>query len=116
MLVGGLVEELWVLTVGRLLYGFGGEALAVLHNAMLISWFSGSALRRTFAISHVVARVVSAKLCRHGRRGLSEVDADAAALTTRPLGVAAQGSVLSLNLIPVAADVGGMVNVLWVGK
>ena len=29
--------------------------------------------------------------------------------------MAAQGSVLSLNLIPVAADVGGMVSVLWIG-
>jgi len=69
MLAGGLVEELWVLVVGRLIYGFGGEALAVLHNAMLISWFSGSALRRTFAISHVVARVVGARPRRRGRRG-----------------------------------------------
>jgi hypothetical protein len=59
MWAGAYVGRLWLMLLGRFLYGCGGEALSVTHATLLVAWFSASALRKAFAVSQVAMRVVS---------------------------------------------------------
>lgn len=55
---GAHVGLYWVIQIGRIVYGCGGEALAITHNVLLVSWFKAGELRRALTATQVAARVV----------------------------------------------------------
>ena len=45
--------------VGRVIFGIGGESLAVAQNAYAVAWFIGKELNLVFGLQLSIARVVS---------------------------------------------------------
>ena len=46
--LGGFLDRLWVMEVGRFIFGIGGESLAVAQNTYAVSWFKGKELNMVF--------------------------------------------------------------------
>ena len=46
--LGGFLNRLWVMEVGRFVFGIGGESLAVAQNTYAVSWFKGKELNMVF--------------------------------------------------------------------
>jgi len=57
--LGGFVNELWVMEIGRFVFGIGGESLAVAQNTYAVAWFKGKELNMVFGFQLSVARVGS---------------------------------------------------------
>lgn len=57
--LGGFVDQLWVMEIGRFVFGIGGESLAVAQNTYAVSWFKGKELNMVFGFQLSVARVGS---------------------------------------------------------
>merc|ERR1719220_1304931 len=57
--MGGLLDRLWVMEIGRFVFGIGGESLAVAQNTYAVSWFKGKELNMVFGFQLSVARVGS---------------------------------------------------------
>lgn len=62
LVVGGSVivafaRGIWVLYLGRLVFGAGSEALIVCQNAILARWFKGKELALAFGLALTVSRV-----------------------------------------------------------
>ena len=56
----GLSMKSWpVMLLGRVIYGFGGESLAVANSAVLADWFKGKELAFSFGLNLSVARLGS---------------------------------------------------------
>lgn len=56
----GLQAKSWVIMdIGRIIYGFGGESLAVANSAVLSEWFKGKELAFAFGLNLSVARLGS---------------------------------------------------------
>lgn len=46
--MGGFLDRLWVMEVGRFVFGIGGESLSVAQNTYAVSWFKGKELNMVF--------------------------------------------------------------------
>merc|ERR1719270_2553001 len=57
--LGGFVDRLWVMEIGRFVFGIGGESLAVAQNTYAVAWFKGKELNMVFGFQLSVARVGS---------------------------------------------------------
>jgi len=57
--LGGFLDQLWVMEIGRFVFGIGGESLAVAQNTYAVSWFKGKELNMVFGFQLSVARVGS---------------------------------------------------------
>ncbi|KAJ1088043.1 hypothetical protein NDU88_001202 [Pleurodeles waltl] len=57
--VGALVNAFWLMEAGRLIFGIGGESLAVAQNTYAVSWFKGKELNLVFGLQLSMARVGS---------------------------------------------------------
>ncbi|XP_053566072.1 major facilitator superfamily domain-containing protein 1 isoform X2 [Bombina bombina] len=56
---GALFNAFWLMEVGRLVFGIGGESLAVAQNTYAVSWFKGKELNLVFGLQLSMARVGS---------------------------------------------------------
>jgi len=56
---GGFLDRLWVMEVGRFVFGIGGESLAVAQNTYAVAWFKGKELNMVFGFQLSIARVGS---------------------------------------------------------
>ncbi|MCL4118144.1 UNVERIFIED_CONTAM: hypothetical protein GTU68_061464 [Idotea baltica] len=56
---GALIDEFWMMQLGRFIFGIGGESLAVAQNAYTVSWFKGKELNTVFGLQLSMARVGS---------------------------------------------------------
>jgi len=56
---GGFINQLWVMEIGRFVFGIGGESLAVAQNTYAVAWFKGKELNMVFGFQLSVARVGS---------------------------------------------------------
>ncbi|OCT78665.1 hypothetical protein XELAEV_18029750mg [Xenopus laevis] len=56
---GALVNAFWLMEAGRLVFGIGGESLAVAQNTYAVSWFKGKELNLVFGLQLSMARVGS---------------------------------------------------------
>ncbi|KAF2365742.1 Major facilitator superfamily [Trinorchestia longiramus] len=56
---GAIVNEFWVMQLGRFVFGVGGESLAVAQNAYTVSWFKGKELNFVFGLMLSMARIGS---------------------------------------------------------
>ncbi|XP_023333048.1 major facilitator superfamily domain-containing protein 1 isoform X2 [Eurytemora carolleeae] len=57
--MGGFLDRLWVMEVGRFVFGIGGESLSVAQNTYAVSWFKGKELNMVFGFQLSIARVGS---------------------------------------------------------
>jgi len=57
--IGGFFDSLWIMQIGRFVFGIGGESLAVAQNTYAVSWFKGKELNMVFGFQLSVARVGS---------------------------------------------------------
>ena len=46
--LGGFADQLWIMEIGRFVFGIGGESLAVAQNTYAVSWFKGKELNMVF--------------------------------------------------------------------
>jgi len=65
---------MWLMDLGRFVFGIGGESLAVAQNTYAVLWFKEKELNLVFGLQLSMARIVS--LCRfaHTRCDLCDVD------------------------------------------
>ncbi|XP_075717667.1 lysosomal dipeptide transporter MFSD1 isoform X1 [Rhinoderma darwinii] len=56
---GALFNAFWLMEAGRLVFGIGGESLAVAQNTYAVSWFKGKELNLVFGLQLSMARVGS---------------------------------------------------------
>ncbi|XP_025191928.1 major facilitator superfamily domain-containing protein 1-like [Melanaphis sacchari] len=56
---GAYLNALWVMILGRLIFGIGGESLAVAQNNYAVLWFKGKELNMVFGFQISFARVGS---------------------------------------------------------
>ncbi|KAG0711750.1 Major facilitator superfamily domain-containing protein 1 [Chionoecetes opilio] len=57
--MGALVNQFWIMQLGRFIFGIGGESLAVAQNTYTVSWFKGKELNTVFGLQLSMARVGS---------------------------------------------------------
>ncbi|XP_069939340.1 lysosomal dipeptide transporter MFSD1 isoform X1 [Cherax quadricarinatus] len=57
--LGGIINQFWMMQVGRFIFGIGGESLAVAQNTYTVSWFKGKELNTVFGLLLSMARVGS---------------------------------------------------------
>ncbi|CAF0723152.1 unnamed protein product [Brachionus calyciflorus] len=56
---GALWNEIWLMNVGRFIFGIGGESLAVAQNTYAVAWFFGKELNLVFGLQLSIARLGS---------------------------------------------------------
>ncbi|XP_003745296.1 major facilitator superfamily domain-containing protein 1 [Galendromus occidentalis] len=56
---GALVDNFYVMVLGRFVFGLGGESLAVAQNTYSVLWFKGKELNTVFGVQLSVARLGS---------------------------------------------------------
>ncbi|XP_050529297.1 major facilitator superfamily domain-containing protein 1 [Daktulosphaira vitifoliae] len=56
---GAYFNRLWIMLLGRLIFGIGGESLAVAQNSYAVLWFKGKELNMVFGFQLSFARVGS---------------------------------------------------------
>lgn len=56
---GALWNKIWLMDVGRFIFGIGGESLAVAQNTYAVAWFFGKELNLVFGLQLSIARLVS---------------------------------------------------------
>lgn len=56
---GGFVESLWVMVLGRFIFGLGGECLNMAINTYTVNWFQGEQLNLVFGLQLSIARLGS---------------------------------------------------------
>uniref|UniRef100_A0A9J8AZT2 Lysosomal dipeptide transporter MFSD1 n=1 Tax=Cyprinus carpio carpio TaxID=630221 RepID=A0A9J8AZT2_CYPCA len=54
-----LLLELWLMNLGRFVFGIGGESLAVAQNTYAVNWFKGKELNLVFGLQLSMARLGS---------------------------------------------------------
>ncbi|NWZ20502.1 MFSD1 protein, partial [Asarcornis scutulata] len=57
--LGALFNAFWLMEAGRLVFGIGGESLAVAQNTYAVSWFKGKELNLVFGLQLSMARIGS---------------------------------------------------------
>ncbi|XP_057694962.1 major facilitator superfamily domain-containing protein 1 isoform X2 [Corythoichthys intestinalis] len=56
---GALVNRIWLMELGRFVFGIGGESLAVAQNTYAVNWFKGKELNLVFGLQLSMARLGS---------------------------------------------------------
>jgi len=56
---GGFMEELWLMDIGRFVFGVGGESLNMALNTYTVQWFRGKELNLVFGLQLSISRVGS---------------------------------------------------------
>lgn len=56
---GALVNHVWLMNVGRFVFGIGGESLCVAQNTYAVKWFQGKELNMVFGLQLSFSRVGS---------------------------------------------------------
>ena len=56
---GATVEHVWLMYLGRFVFGIGGESLAVAQNTYAVVWFKEKELNLVFGLQLSMARIVS---------------------------------------------------------
>lgn len=56
---GALVNHVWLMDVGRFVFGIGGESLCVAQNTYAVKWFQGKELNMVFGLQLSFSRVGS---------------------------------------------------------
>lgn len=56
--IGAYVNKVWLMDVGRFIFGIGGESLAVAQNTYAVAWFFGRELNLVFGLQLSIARLV----------------------------------------------------------
>uniref|UniRef100_A0A665U3F9 Lysosomal dipeptide transporter MFSD1 n=1 Tax=Echeneis naucrates TaxID=173247 RepID=A0A665U3F9_ECHNA len=56
---GAIVNRFWLMEFGRLVFGIGGESLAVAQNTYAVNWFKGKELNLVFGLQLSMARLGS---------------------------------------------------------
>jgi len=56
--VGATVEKVWLMIIGRFLFGIGGASLAVAQNTYAVIWFKGKDLNLVFGLQFCMLTVV----------------------------------------------------------
>ena len=56
---GALINKVWLMDVGRFIFGIGGESLAVAQNTYAVKWFQGRELNMVFGLQLSFSRVGS---------------------------------------------------------
>ncbi|RNA16812.1 major facilitator superfamily domain-containing 1 isoform X2 [Brachionus plicatilis] len=56
---GALWNKIWLMDVGRFIFGIGGESLAVAQNTYAVAWFFGKELNLVFGLQLSIARLGS---------------------------------------------------------
>ncbi|XP_076002303.1 lysosomal dipeptide transporter MFSD1 isoform X3 [Genypterus blacodes] len=56
---GALLNQFWLMEVGRFVFGIGGESLAVAQNTYAVNWFKGKELNLVFGLQLSMARLGS---------------------------------------------------------
>jgi hypothetical protein len=56
--LGGFFRLIWLMNMGRFIFGIGGESLATAQSAYAVSWFLGKQLNFVFGLQLSFARVV----------------------------------------------------------
>ncbi|XP_039253474.2 lysosomal dipeptide transporter MFSD1-like [Styela clava] len=56
---GALVHKIWLMDLGRFIFGIGGESLAVAQNTYAVLWFKGKELNLVFGLQLSMARIGS---------------------------------------------------------
>ncbi|KAJ8313236.1 hypothetical protein KUTeg_009213 [Tegillarca granosa] len=57
--LGAYVNELWLMDLGRFIFGIGGESLCVAQNTYAVKWFQGKELNMVFGLQLSFSRVGS---------------------------------------------------------
>lgn len=57
--IGALSNKVWLMDMGRFLFGIGGESLAVAQNTYAVAWFLGRELNFVFGIQLSISRLGS---------------------------------------------------------
>jgi len=57
--LGGFEKSLWVMVLGRFIFGLGGECLNMALNTYTVEWFKGDQLNMVFGFQLSIARVGS---------------------------------------------------------
>lgn len=61
--IGAYVNKVWLMDVGRFIFGIGGESLAVAQNTYAVAWFFGRELNLVFGLQLSIARLVRLEIC-----------------------------------------------------
>lgn len=56
--LGGFFRLIWLMNMGRFIFGIGGESLSTAQSAYAVSWFFGKQLNLIFGLQMSFARVV----------------------------------------------------------
>lgn len=57
--MGAMWNKIWLMDVGRFIFGIGGESLAVAQNTYAVAWFFGKELNLVFGLQLSIARLGS---------------------------------------------------------
>ncbi|XP_064638715.1 major facilitator superfamily domain-containing protein 1-like isoform X2 [Lineus longissimus] len=57
--LGAFVDKVWLMDMGRFIFGIGGESLCVAQNTYAVSWFKGRELNMVFGLQLSFSRVGS---------------------------------------------------------
>jgi MFS family permease len=58
-MAGGYLETYWIMLLGRVVFGLGGESLSVSQSAIVSKWFKGKELAFALAVNISVSRLGS---------------------------------------------------------
>jgi len=56
-MLGGIYMEYWLLLLGRVVFGFGGETVVVAQSTIVSKWFANQDLAFALAINHAIAMI-----------------------------------------------------------
>eukprot|EP00106_Octopus_bimaculoides_P023488 XP_014790930.1 PREDICTED: major facilitator superfamily domain-containing protein 1-like [Octopus bimaculoides] len=57
--LGAIYDKLWLMDMGRFIFGIGGESLAVAQNTYAVKWFKGKELNMVFGLQLSFSRIGS---------------------------------------------------------
>lgn len=57
--LGGLKTKFWMLLLGRIIFGLGGESMCVAQSALIADWFKGKELAFSYGLNISFARLGS---------------------------------------------------------
>ncbi len=54
--LGSQINSIYLMMIGRFIFGFGGESIDIAHNTILIKWFFKSQISLPFGVALAVSR------------------------------------------------------------
>jgi len=55
---GATVKQIWLMDLGRFLFGIGGESITVAQNTYAVLWFKGKELNFVFGLQLSIGTIV----------------------------------------------------------